>query len=95
VPLGPGRAARDDPDQCVLLSSLALSLPPPAHSADAQLCVAVTTILLVAGALSALTAAWWGALADRKGRKVVLCAGTVAELFEAGIMVMCVPSSCF
>ncbi|GAA5837512.1 hypothetical protein JCM9279_006775 [Rhodotorula babjevae] len=48
----------------------------------------ITSILLVAGALSALTAAWWGALADRKGRKVVLFASTVAELFEAGIMVL-------
>ncbi|GAA5947654.1 hypothetical protein JCM3775_005248 [Rhodotorula graminis] len=48
----------------------------------------ITSILLVAGALSALTAAWWGALADRKGRKIVLWAGIIAELVEAGIMVL-------
>ncbi|KPV75800.1 uncharacterized protein RHOBADRAFT_43224 [Rhodotorula graminis WP1] len=51
----------------------------------------ITSILLVAGALSALTAAWWGALADRKGRKVVLLASTIAELVEAGIMVLYAP----
>lgn len=55
----------------------------------------VTSILLVAGTLSALTAAWWGALADRKGRKVVLFAGSVAELLEAGIMVLFASSSLF
>ncbi|BGP45968.1 hypothetical protein JCM10450v2_001807 [Rhodotorula kratochvilovae] len=48
----------------------------------------ITSILLVAGGLSALTAAWWGALADKRGRKTVLFVGSAAELVEAAIMLL-------
>ncbi|GAA5829093.1 hypothetical protein JCM3770_005540 [Rhodotorula araucariae] len=48
----------------------------------------ITSVLLVAGGLSAITAAWWGALADRRGRKTVLFVGGVAELAEAATMLL-------
>ncbi|GAA5996113.1 uncharacterized protein JCM10292_007401 [Rhodotorula paludigena] len=48
----------------------------------------ITSILLVAGTLSALTAAYWGAVADRRGRKLVLFVCSAAELLEALIMIL-------
>ncbi|BGP22755.1 hypothetical protein JCM10295v2_001646 [Rhodotorula toruloides] len=48
----------------------------------------VTTVLLVAGILSALTAAWWGSLSDRKGRRIVLAFISASELIQAIIMLL-------
>ena len=82
---------RSDPAVQRETTGISASSPPPSLGPilDLEDRVAVTSILLVAGALSALTAAWWGALADRKGRKVVLFAGSIAELVEVGIMILC------
>ncbi|GAA5968115.1 hypothetical protein JCM11641_003736 [Rhodosporidiobolus odoratus] len=43
----------------------------------------VTTISLTTGILSALTAAWWGSLADRKGRRPVLALVSLSEALQA------------
>ncbi|BGP30009.1 hypothetical protein JCM10296v2_001761 [Rhodotorula toruloides] len=48
----------------------------------------VTTVLLVAGILSALTAAWWGSLSDRKGRKIVLAFISASETIQAVMMLL-------
>ncbi|GAA6044861.1 hypothetical protein NBRC10513_004698 [Rhodotorula toruloides] len=48
----------------------------------------VTTVLLVAGILSALTAAWWGSLSDRKGRKIVLAFISASETIQAIMMLL-------
>lgn len=51
----------------------------------------MTTVLLVAGILSALTAAWWGSLSDRKGRKIVLAFISASETIQAVMMLLSVP----
>ncbi|GAA5866933.1 hypothetical protein JCM3774_004608 [Rhodotorula dairenensis] len=48
----------------------------------------VTEILLVAGILSALTAAWWGGVSDRRGRRIVLGTTSVADMATNGMMLL-------
>ena len=46
----------------------------------------VTEILLVSGILSALTAAWWGGVSDRRGRRVVLATTSFADMVTNAMM---------
>lgn len=85
-------ACRTSPEvqkRTTTISTLRSSLP---FALEAKACfhLTVTSILLVAGTLSALTAAYWGAVADRRGRKLVLFVCSAAELLEALIMIVCV-----
>ncbi|GAA5929280.1 hypothetical protein JCM10213_006337 [Rhodosporidiobolus nylandii] len=43
----------------------------------------ITSVILVVGILSTLTAAWWGGLADRRGRKPVLALVSLSEVATA------------
>lgn len=51
----------------------------------------VTEILLIAGILSALTAAWWGGLSDRRGRRLILAATSMTDIVTNVVMILSVP----
>ncbi|GAA5830207.1 hypothetical protein JCM11251_001268 [Rhodosporidiobolus azoricus] len=48
----------------------------------------VTTAALLGGILAALTAAWWGSFADRKGRKPVLAIVSLGEILTSVVMIL-------
>ncbi|GAA5885354.1 hypothetical protein JCM6882_009584 [Rhodosporidiobolus microsporus] len=48
----------------------------------------VTTAALLGGILASCTAAWWGSLADRKGRKLVLAVVSAGEILTSVVMIL-------
>ncbi|POY70213.1 hypothetical protein BMF94_6796 [Rhodotorula taiwanensis] len=48
----------------------------------------VTEILLIAGVLSAMTAAWWGGISDRKGRRIILGITSAVDIVTNIVMVL-------